>query len=142
LFSPAFGTSGSPFVPRQINLLSAFCPCCPTHLTDLKMVHQAPDSVRHCDASVTSVTAKVQAKVSHKALFLHACSGSRIRCRCVKRALTRCSRIPTLIDREARLVATQQIILGLPGPPRVSASPTPSKDMPNVLEHQPTGISI
>jgi hypothetical protein len=33
------------------------------------MVHQPPDSVRHCDASVTNVTAKVPEKSSHKALF-------------------------------------------------------------------------
>jgi hypothetical protein len=43
-------------LPFKISLLSAFCLCCPIHLTDLKMGHQPPDSVRHCDASVTSVT--------------------------------------------------------------------------------------
>jgi hypothetical protein len=33
------------------------------------MVHQPPNSVRHCDASVTSVTAKAPEKLSHRALF-------------------------------------------------------------------------
>jgi hypothetical protein len=33
------------------------------------MVHQPPDSVRRCDASVTSVTAKAPEKLSHMALF-------------------------------------------------------------------------
>ena len=65
-----------------------------------------------------------------------------MRCRCVKRALTRSSRIPTFIDREARFVVTQQIILGLPGPPRSSASSTRPKGMPDIPLHQHTGVSI
>jgi hypothetical protein len=103
------------------------------------MVHQPSDSDHHCDASVTSVTAKVPGKLSHRALF-YELSGSKFRCRCVKRALTRSSRIPTFIDREARIVAIPQIILGLPGPPR--ATPTRSKDMPDIPLRQPTGTSI
>jgi hypothetical protein len=56
-------------LPFEINLLSAFCLCCPSDLTYLKMVHQPPDSVRHCDASVTSVTAYAPEKGSRRTLF-------------------------------------------------------------------------
>jgi hypothetical protein len=56
-------------LPFKINLLSAFCFSCPSDLTYLKNGHQPPDSVRHCDASVTSVTVKVPEKLSHRALF-------------------------------------------------------------------------